>query len=136
MGTGTREGTKKSVGADRATSVAGVRLLQIGHDDLVHLEHGTHHALEFSGSGSPINSPNCFGMICQDKQTACRPAKHRATQHNPSPRIPYRAHLVIGNSQYPCTKIRRNPFDSAQHSCRETAGQPFVKQRPDKSESA
>ena len=42
MGTGTREGTKKSVGADRATSAAVVRFLQISHDDLMHLEHGIH----------------------------------------------------------------------------------------------
>ena len=45
MGTGTREGTKKSVMADRATSTAVLRFLQVSHDDLVHLEHGVDDSL-------------------------------------------------------------------------------------------
>jgi len=46
MGSGTREGTKKSVGANRATSASVVHLLQIGNNDLFHLEHGVPHSFE------------------------------------------------------------------------------------------
>jgi len=51
MGTGTREDTKRSVGADRATSAAVVRLLQVGDDDLMHLEHGVYNSFCFDRIG-------------------------------------------------------------------------------------
>ena len=53
MGTGMREDTKRSVGADRATSAAVVRLLPIGDDDLFHLQHGLHHSTRFFRAGIP-----------------------------------------------------------------------------------
>ena len=72
MGAGTREGTKRSIGADRATSAAVVRLVPIGDDDLFHLQHGLHHSTRFFRAGIPHQLAQRSGSAAARSAVRCK----------------------------------------------------------------